>query len=147
MTDQPIKNLGKGIIIFLSVLLMITIAGFITLGQQIWIQQEKITTDFESCMEQAPFRSSINNPEPFGKILPNELENHFAEFDRIFKETGLPPIWNGNQLIPWKVYHKESIIFASECHEKLGITKPQKQLRGTYSKAIWDPKSDIWLGN
>lgn len=135
---------GKEIMIILSLIIMISFAGVATLGQKIWIEQGKNTTEFEKCMEQAAFKSSNDKPDPIEKLLPEDLERHFAIFDQIFKETGLPPIWNGKQLIPWKVYHKESIIFASQCHKKLGITKPQKQLRGTYSKAIWDPNSDIW---
>ena len=144
--DQSKKNFGR-IIISFSILLVISFAGMATLGQQHWMQQKQITTTFERCMEQAPFKSLTNKPDSANKLSPEELESHFADFDRIFKETGLPPIWNGKELIPWKVYHKESIIFASQCHKKLGITKPQKQLRGTYSKAIWDPKSDIWLSD
>ena len=133
-------------IIFLLIVI-ISFAGVATLGQQIWIEQEKNTTEFEKCMEQAAFKGSNDKPDPIVKLSPEDLERHFAIFDQIFKNTGLPPIWDGNQLVPWKIYHKQSIIVASQCHKKIGITKPQKQLRGTYSKAIWDPNSDIWQSN
>lgn len=127
-----------------SLIIMISFAGVATLGQKIWIGQEKKTTEFEICMGQAAFKSSKNKPDSIGKLSPEDLERHFMIFDQIFKDTGLPPIWDGNQLIPWKIYHKESIIVASQCHKKIGITKPQEQLRGTYSKPVWDPNSDIW---
>ena len=42
----------------------------------------------------------------------------------MLKETGLPPVWNGKTLIPWKDYHKKSIEFASQCHGQLGIDQP-----------------------
>ena len=133
--------------IIFSLIIIISFAGVATLGQQIWIEQEKNTTEFEKCMEQAAFKGSKDKTDPIGKLSPEDLERHFAIFDQIFKDTGLPPIWDGNQLVPWKIYHKESIIIASKCHKKIGITKPQKQLRGTYAKAVWDPNSDIWQSN
>ena len=71
----------------------------------------------------------------------------FDEFDQIFNETGLPPVWNGKSLVPWKLYHKDSIEYARKCHIELGIDQPQKQLRGTYSKPVWDPQSNVWLFN
>ena len=128
--------------IIFSLITMISFTEVATLGQQIWIEQEK-TNEFEICMGQAAFKNSKIKPDSIGKLSPEDLERHFAIFDQIFKDTGLPPIWDGNKLIPWKIYHKESIIVASKCHKKIGITKPQEQLRGTYSKAIWDPNSDI----
>ena len=145
--DKTKRSFGKEILIIVSLIVMVSFAGVATLGQQIWIEQEKNTTAFEKCMEQAAFKNSNDKPNPIGKLSPEDLERHFAIFDEIFKATGLPPIWDGNQLIPWKIYHKDSIIVASQCHKKIGITKPQKQLRGTYSKAIWDPNSDIWQNN
>ena len=145
--DKLKRSFGKEIIIIFSLIVIISFAGVATLGQQIWIEQEKKTTEFEKCMEQAAFKGSNDKPDPIVKLSPEDLERHFAIFDQIFKNTGLPPIWDGNQLVPWKIYHKQSIIVASQCHKKIGITKPQKQLRGTYSKAIWDPNSDIWQSN
>ena len=145
--DKLKRSFGKEIIIIFSLIVIISFAGVATLGQQIWIEQEKNTTEFEKCMEQAAFKGSNDKPDPIVKLSPEDLERHFAIFDQIFKNTGLPPIWDGNQLVPWKIYHKQSIIVASQCHKKIGITKPQKQLRGTYSKAIWDPNSDIWQSN
>jgi len=145
--DKLKRSFGKEIIIIFSLIIIISFAGVATLGQQIWIEQGKNTTEFEKCMEQAAFKGSNNKPDPTGKLSPEDLERHFAIFDQIFKDTGLPPIWDGNQLVPWKIYHKQSIIVASQCHKKIGITKPQKQLRGTYSKAIWDPNSDMWQSN
>ena len=145
--DKLKRSFGKEIMIIFSLIVIISFAGVATLGQQIWIEQEKNTTEFEKCMEQAAFKGSNDKPDPIVELSPEDLERHFAIFDQIFKNTGLPPIWDGNQLVPWKIYHKQSIIVASQCHKKIGITKPQKQLRGTYSKAIWDPNSDIWQSN
>ena len=145
--DKLKRSFGKEIIIIFSLIIIISFAGVATLGQQIWIEQGKNTTEFEKCMEQAAFKGSNDKTDPIGKLSPQDLERHFAIFDQIFKDTGLPPIWDGNQLVPWKIYHKQSIIVASQCHKKIGITKPQKQLRGTYSKAIWDPNSDMWQSN
>ena len=142
--DKIKQVFGKKIMIIFSLIVIISFAGVATFGQQIWIGQKENTIEFEKCMEQAAFKNSNDKPDPIRKLSPEDLDRHFAIFDQILKDTGLPPIWNGKQLIPWKEYHKESIIFASQCHNKLGITKPQKQLRGTYSKAVWDPNSDIW---
>ena len=145
--DKIKQVFGKKIMIIFSLIVIISFAGVATFGQQIWIGQKENTIEFEKCMEQAAFKNSNDKPDPIRKLSPEDLDRHFAIFDQILKDTGLPPIWNGKQLIPWKEYHKESIIFASQCHNKLGITKPQKQLRGTYSKAVWDPNSDIWQSN
>jgi len=46
--------------------------------------------------------------------------------------------------VPWKEFHKNSIEFASQCHGQLGIDQPQRQLKGTYAKPVWDPNSSIW---
>ena len=145
--DKIKRSYGKEIMIIFSLIIIISFTGVAALGQQIWIEQGKNTTEFEKCMEKAAFKGYNDKPDPRVKLSPEDLERHFAIFDQIFKNTGLPPIWDGNQLVPWKIYHKQSIIVASQCHKKIGITKPQKQLRGTYSKAIWDPNSDIWQSN
>ena len=95
-------------------------------------------------MEQAPFRTIFETPNPENVLSVEELENYFDEFDSIFNNTGLPPIWNGKMLVPWTDFHKDSIQIAKQCHEKLGIDNPQKQLKGTYAKPVWDPHSSIW---
>ena len=66
------------------------------------------------------------------------------EFDQIFDATGLPPIWNWKRLLPWKEFHQKSIQIAKECHQELGITRPQQELGGSYSKPVRDPMSDVW---
>ena len=142
--DKAKRALGNRIMVISAVVIILVVAGIATLGQRMWSQQEQLTTEFETCMEQAAFKKSTNKPDPARKLSPKDLERHFVTFEKIFKDTGLPPIWDGEQLIPWKIYHKESIIIASQCHKKLGIINPKKQLRGTYSKAIWDPNSQIW---
>ena len=81
---------------------------------------------------------------PEAVLTDEQLQNHFDAFDQMLKETGLPPIWNGKTLVAWKEFHKNSIEFASKCHGQLGIDQPQRQLRGTYSKPVWDPNSPIW---
>ena len=106
------------------------LAGF--LGERWWSSQGQLTAQFEECMEQAPFKQSFSQTRPEDVLSPNNLQVHFNEFDQIFQAAGLPPIWNGEQLVPWKIYHRESIVIAKSCHTELGITRPQKQLRGTY---------------
>jgi len=116
----------------------------IFLGQQAWSQQAALTANFESCMEQAPFRTLFEKPRPEKVLSVEDLEDYFDEFDNIFNSTGLPPVWNGERLVTWTDFHKESIQIAKQCHEKLGIDNPQKQLKGTYSKPAWDPNSTVW---
>ena len=115
------------------------------LGERWWSSQGQLTAQFEECMELAPFKQSFSQTRPEDVLAPNNLRVHFNEFDQIFQTTGLPPIWNGEKLVPWTTYHRESIIIVKSCHAKLGITEPQKQLRGTYGKPVWDPNSPIWL--
>ena len=95
-------------------------------------------------MEKAPFRNIFETPKPEQVLSMDELKNYFDEFDSIFNSTGLPPVWNGKILVPWKEFHKDSIKIAKQCHETLGIEKPQQQLKGTYSKPVWDPNSTVW---
>ena len=114
------------------------------LGQHAWSQQAALTKNFETCMEQAPFRTMFETPRPEKVLSVEDLENYFDEFDSIFNNTGLPPVWNGEILVPWTDFHKDSIKIAKQCHKELGIEKPQKQLKGTYAKPAWDPNSTIW---
>ena len=114
------------------------------LGQQAWKQHDDLTKSFETCMEQAPFRTIFETPRPEKVLSAEELENYFDEFDSIFNSTGLPPVWNGKILVPWTEFHKDSIQIAKQCHKELGISNPQKQLKGTYAKPVWDPDSPIW---
>ena len=114
------------------------------LGQNAWSHQAELTRSFEQCMDRAPFKTSLHVPQPEIVLSAEELQYHFDEFDRIFKATGLPAIWNGKSLVPWTVFHKDSIKFAQQCHEQLGIELPQKQLKGTYAKPVWNPNSTIW---
>jgi len=123
-------------------LILLLICGFI--GQQAWSQQALLTRSFEICMEQAPFRTIFETPEPEKVLSVEELNHYFDEFDSIFSSTGLPPVWDGQTLVPWTDFHKDSIKVAKQCHEALGIAKPQKQLKGTYAKPVWDPNSTIW---
>ena len=95
-------------------------------------------------MASAPFKQSLRVPAPEVVLTDEQLQNHFEAFDQLLKETGLPPIWNGKNLVPWKEFHKNSIEFANECHGQLGIDQPQRQLKGTYAKPVWDPNSPIW---
>ncbi len=132
----------------LIVMIIATVVlSVLVLGGRWWSSQGKLTAQFEECMEQAPFKQSFGKIRPENVLSPDNLQEHFNEFDQIFQATGLPPIWNGEQLVPWKTYHRESILIAKNCHTKLGITQPQKQLRGTYGKPVWDPNSTIWLEN
>ena len=125
-------------------LLVIGFAVFGVVGQKAWSHQAELTRSFEACMESAPFKAALIVPRPESVLKVEDLQNHFDNFDQIFKETGLPPIWNGKTLIPWKIYHKDSIELARQCHVQLGIAQPQRQLKGTYSKPVWDPNDQIW---
>mgnify|MGYP004257002447 FL=1 len=140
-TREPVGHLSW--IVGIGLLLM----GLIVFGlveQKAWSHQAELTRSFEACMESAPFKRSLRVPRPEAVLTDEQLQNHFDDFAQMLKETGLPPIWNSQTLVPWKEYHKNSIEFARQCHVQLGIDQPQKQLKGTYSKSVWDPKSQIW---
>ena len=123
-------------------LILLLICGF--LGQQAWSNQAELTKSFETCMEQAPFKTIFETPRPEKVLSVEELENYFDEFDSVFNSTGLPPVWNGKKLVPWTEFHKDSIQIAKQCHKELEISNPQKQLKGTYAKPVSDPNSAIW---
>ena len=125
-------------------LLLIGLVIFSFIEQRAWSHQTALTRSFEACMESAPFKKSLKVPRPETVLTAEQLQSHFDDFDQMLKETGLPPVWNGQALIPWKEYHKNSIEFARQCHGQLGIDQPQRQLKGTYAKAVWDPRSQIW---
>ena len=143
-SKAPENNLIMMIIATVA-LAALLLAG--VLGERWWSSRGQLTAQFEECMEQAPFKQSFSQTRPEDVLSPNNLQVHFNEFDQIFQATGLPPIWNSEQLVPWKIYHRESIVIAKSCHTKLGVTQPQNQLRGTYGKPVWDPNSTIWLEN
>ena len=147
LMDQPkaiLDYLPIKVATFLAVVLAL-VCGF--LGQRAWSHQTLLTKNFEACMEAAPFKHPRSEARTEAAVMPESLPKHFEDFDQMFRDTGLPPIWNGNKLVPWKVFHKESILFAKQCHEQLGIIRPQNELRGTYSKPVWDPSSNIWQTN
>ena len=149
MADQfakQIKSHMSQLIWLLAILIALSgLTVTIIIGHREWDKQTELTQAFESCMQIAPFKNSFQANSAKATLNPENLEKHFDEFNQIFDRTGLPPIWNGKKLVPWKEYHKESIQIAERCHEKLGIKQPQKELRGTYAKPVWDPKSSIWL--
>ena len=124
--------------------LLIGLVVFGVVEQIAWSHQAALSRSFEACMENAPFKTSPKVRRPEAVLTEEQLQNHFDAFDQMLKETGLPPIWDGQALVPWKEYHKHSIEFASQCHGQLGIDQPQRQLKGTYSKPVWDPNSRIW---
>ena len=97
-------------------------------GQRARSQPNALTQRFETCMEQAPFKQHLAPPSPEAVLTPVELQQHLDSFDRIRAETGLPPIWNGSTLVPWTVFHRESIEIARQCHAELNIDEPQRQL-------------------
>ena len=140
-TREPVGHLSS--IVGIS-LLLIGLVVFGAVEQKAWSHQAELTKNFEACMESAPFKKSLRVPRPEAVLTAKQLQNHFDAFDQMLKEKGLPPIWDGKTLIPWKEYHKNSIEFARQCHGQLGINQPQRQLKGTYSKPIWDPNSPIW---
>ena len=125
-------------------LLLIGLVVFGVVQQKAWSHQAELTKRFEACMESAPFKKSLRVPRPEAVLTDEQLQTHFDTFDQMLKETGLPPIWDGKTLVVWKDYHKNSIELARQCHGQLGIDQPQRQLKGTYSKPVWDPNSPIW---
>ena len=125
-------------------LLLIGLVVFGVVEQKGWSHQSELTQRFQACMESAPFKQSLRVPRAEAVLTYEQLQNHFDAFDQMHKVTGLPPIWNGKGLVAWKEYHKNSIEFARQCHGQLGIDQPQRQLKGTYAKPIWDPNSPIW---
>ena len=140
-TREPVGHLSA--IIGIGLLLI----GLVVFGvdqQKAWSHQAELTQSFEACMESAPFKQALKVPRPEAVLTDEQLQSHFDAFDQLLKETGLPPIWNGKTLVPWKEFHKKSIEFASQCHGQLGIDQPQQQLKGTYAKPVWDPNSPIW---
>ena len=143
--DKPTARQNNLIMMIIGTVALAALLLGVVLGERWWSSQGQLTAQFEGCMEQAPFKQSFSQTRPEDVLSPDNLQQHFNEFEQIFKATGLPPIWNGKKLVPWKIYHQESIIIAKNCHAKLGITQPQKQLRGTYGKPVWDPNSPIWL--
>jgi len=140
-TKEPAGHLSAIIAIGL---LLIGLIVFGVAQQKAWSHQAELTKRFEACMESAPFKQALKVPRPEAVLTDEQLQYHFDAFDQLLKETGLPPIWNGQTLVPWKDYHKNSIEFASQCHSQLGIDQPQQQLKGTYAKPVWDPHSSIW---
>ena len=140
-TKEPVGHLSSIIGIGL---LLVGLVVFGVVEQQAWSHQTELTKNFEACMESAPFKKSLRVPRPEAVLTAKQLQNNFDAFDQMLKETGLPPICDGKTLIPWKEYHKYSIEFARQCHGQLGINQPQRQLKGTYSKPVWDPNSPIW---
>ena len=140
-TKEPVGHLSSIIGIGL---LLIGLIVFGVVEQKAWNHHAKLTQRFEACMESAPFKQALQVPRPEAVLTDEQLQNHFDAFDQMLKESGLPPIWNGQALVPWKVYHKNSIEFARQCHSQLSIDQPQQQLKGTYSKPVWDPNCPIW---
>ena len=143
--SEPIDNAKEPVGHLSSIigigLLLIGLVVFGVAEQRAWSHQAELTQSFEACMESAPFKQALKVPRPEAVLTDEQLQNHF---DEMLKETGLPPIWNGKNLVAWKEFHKNSIVFASQCHSQLGIDRPQQQLKGTYAKPVWDPNSPIW---
>ena len=138
------KHTGRLVLVLGSAILIVLSSLFVFSGYQTWEKQTELTQSFERCIEKAPFKNSAKMYNHERKLEAADLQQHFDQFNEILDETGLPPIWNGKELIPWKEYHQESIQFAQKCHEELGIKQPQQELRGSYGKQVWDPKSTIW---
>ena len=142
--EQPKPSARHLPVMAAAILALILALVGVFLGQRVWSHQTTLTKNFEACIEAAPFKHALSTAKTEAAVTPEELPKHFDKFDQIFRETGLPPIWNGETLVPWTIFHKESILVAKQCHESLEIKQPQKELRGTYSKPVWDPNSEIW---
>lgn len=152
ISDQRARHPGREMMRHLLTFTAIVAIGLLMIGLVVvgvtgvnaWSHQAELTRSFEQCMEKAPFKTSLDISGPASFLSAKELRKHFDEFDQIVIETGLPPIWNGEALVPWKIFHKVSIELARQCHAQLGINHPQQQLKGTYARPVWDPNSDIW---
>ena len=142
--DQSNPSKRHAPIVVLAALVLSAVLIGACFGQRVWSHQTTLTQRFEACMEAAPFKSSLNEASSEAVVSPEDLPRHFEEFDQIFRETGLPPVWDGKKLVPWTIFHQESILVAEQCHRKLDIQQPQKELRGTFAKPVWDPNSKIW---
>ena len=143
--EQNAKHHLGRLTIKLGIVLLIALSSLIIFaGHQAWNKKTLLTQSFERCMNKAPFKSAPEFYTSEQILKPEELTKHFDEFNQIFDTTGLPPIWNGQRLVPWKEFHQQSIQIAQECHQELGIRQPQKELRGSYAKPAWDPMSEIW---
>ena len=70
------------IIIATVVLPALLLAG--VLGERWWSSQGQLTSQFEECMEQAPFKQSFSQIRPEDVLSPDNLQEHFNEFDQIF---------------------------------------------------------------
>lgn len=145
--DHPNAFLGR-----LPIIAAISLALALALvcglfGQRAWSHQTSLTKNFEACMEAAPFKQPLSEAKTAAAVTPESLPRQFEEFDQIFRDTGLPPIWDGSKLVPWRVFHQQSILVAKQCHQQLGIIRPQNELRGPYAKPVWDPSSEIWQKN
>ena len=105
-TKEPVGHLSSIIGIGL---LLVGLVVFGVVEQKAWSHQAELTKNFEACMESAPFKKSLLVPRPEAVLTAEELQNHFDAFDQMLKQSGIPPIWNGKALVPWKDYHKNSI--------------------------------------
>ena len=112
-TREPVGHLSAIIGIGL---LLIGLVVFGVAQQKAWSHQAEVTQRFETCMESAPFKQSLRVPRPEAVLTDEQLQSHFDAFDQMLKETGLPPIWNGKTLVPWKEFHKNSIESVSYTH-------------------------------
>ena len=61
------------------------------LAERWWRSQGQLTAQFEGCMEQATFKHSFRQVRPRDVLLPDNLQEHFNEFNQIFKTTGYHP--------------------------------------------------------
>ena len=141
--DHPQTSAGA----FRWIIGVLLAAGLLLVGvvaARSWNHPDQLTQHFVACMQKAPFQTSLTLPRPETVLSPAQLQEHLDRFDRIKAETGLPPVWNGSTLVPWTEFHRESIEVARRCHTELNIDQPQRQLRGTYAKPVWDPSSPIW---
>ena len=126
------------------VLLIAQSSLIVVSGQKDWEKQTLLTQSFERYMGKAPFKSQPGFYNSEKTLQPEDLQKYFNQLNQIFDATGLPPIWNGKRLLPWKEFHQKSIQIAKECQQELGITRPQQERRGSYSKPVWNLMSAIW---
>jgi hypothetical protein len=111
-------------------------------------RREENTARFDRCMRDAPynkrfevFRRTGEDPTPSEPTTKEHLERRRQLTDA---DNGMPPLWDGQSLLPWYRFHADSIRVAEKCHHILGVKVPQKELSYPYDADAWNPRGEYW---
>ena len=117
------KALASHIPITTAAFVVLTIALICGLvGQKAWSHQTSLTKNFETCMEAAPFKNPLSHGKGEAVMTPEDLPRHFEVFDQIFRETGLPPIWDGKNWCLGRCSTKNQFWLLSSATKNLGFS-------------------------